>query len=190
MEENVIEEFICPPSEFNKYIWLPHRPVFKEDDQSTFKMRPVFNCSLKTNKQKPSLNEAAYQGVNIMQNMLKLILLFRTNKYVLLGDLRKAFLQIRLKNLADRNRFCFFLRDGNTVRCFRYNTLIFGYCSLPFILNFVIKHLTKSHPDDKCTDMIRSNFFVDNLVKTSNSIEELTWLYKECSRRMDEAHFE
>ena len=38
--------------------------------------------------------------------------------------------------------------------------------------------------------MIRSNFFVDNLVKTSNSAEELTWLYKECSRRMDEAHFE
>ena len=86
LEENVIEEFVCPPSEFNKYIWIPHRPVFKEDEQSTFKMRPVFNCSLKSNKEKPSLNEAAYQGVNIMQNMLKLILLFRTNKYVLLGD--------------------------------------------------------------------------------------------------------
>ena len=38
--------------------------------------------------------------------------------------------------------------------------------------------------------MIRSKIFVDNLVKTSNSAEGLTWLYQECSRRMDEAHFE
>ena len=104
----MIEAFFCPPSDFNKYIWIPHRPVFKEDEQSTFKMRPVFNCSLKSNKEKLSLNEASYQGVNIMQNMLNLIMLFRTNKYVLLGDLRKAFLQIRLKNLADRNIFYFF----------------------------------------------------------------------------------
>ena len=123
---------------FSKYIWLPHRSVFKTDEQSTFKMRPVFNCSLKWRRDKPSLNEASYQGVNIMQNMLDLIMLFRTNKYVLLGDLRKAFLQIRLKNLADKNRFCFFLRDGDKIRCFRYNTLIFGYCSLPFILNYII----------------------------------------------------
>ena len=113
LKENVIEEFVCPPEEYNKYIWLPHRPVFKTEEQSTFKMRPVFNCSLKSRKDKPSLNEASYQGVNIMQNMLDLIMLFRTNKYVLLGDLRKAFLQIRLKNLADKNRFCFFLQDGD-----------------------------------------------------------------------------
>ena len=147
--------------------------VFKTEEQSTFKMWPVFNCSLKSSKGKSLLNEA-YQGVNIMQNMLNLIMLFRTNKYVLLGDLCKAFLQIRLKNLADRNRFCFFLRDGDKVHCFRYNTLIFGYCSSPFILNYVIKHLTKAHPDDECSEIIMSNFFVDNLVKTSNSSEELT----------------
>ena len=37
--------------------------------------------------------------------------------------------------------------------------------------------------------MIRLIFFVDNLCKTSNSIDKLTHLYKECSERMDIIHF-
>ena len=89
--EGIIEEFYCSPKDFSKYVWIPHRPVIKDDAQATTKIRPVFNCSLKTSPNKPSLNEASYQGINNMQNMLKLILLFRTNKYLLLGDLREAF---------------------------------------------------------------------------------------------------
>ena len=105
LERGIIEEFVCLPKDFRKYIWLPHRPVIKDEAQSTFKIRPVFNCSLKTRKDKPSLNEASYAGINIMQNMLHLLFLFRTNSKVLLGDLEKAFLQIRLKLLEDKNRF-------------------------------------------------------------------------------------
>ena len=66
LNHNIIEEFDCVPKDFSKYIWLPHRPVYKDEEQSTSKIRPVFNCSLKTRKDKPSLNEASYSGVNIM----------------------------------------------------------------------------------------------------------------------------
>ena len=96
-------------------------------------MRPVFNCSLKTQKDKPSLNEAAYAGINLMQDMLELQLLFRTEDFVLLGDLKKAFLQIKLKSERDKNCFCFFVRDGERIRCFRYTTIIFGFISSPFM---------------------------------------------------------
>ena len=189
LERGIIEEFVCLPKDFRKYIWLPHRPVIKDEAQSTFKIRPVFNCSLKTRKDKPSLNEASYAGINIMQNMLHLLLLFRTNSKVLLGDLEKAFLQIRLKLLEDKKRFCFFIKDGERIRCFRYNTLLFGYVCSPFILNFVIKHIAGLYPDNECSRMIKSNFFVDNLAITSNSTETLTRLYKECASRLDNVHF-
>ena len=190
LSEGKIEEFYCDPKDFHLFNWLPHRPVLKEDAQTTTRVRPVFNCSLKSSPDKPSLNEASYQGVNNMQNMLRLIMLFRTNKYVLLGDLRQAFLQIHLKLLSDKNKFCFFLKVGNRLRCFRYNTLLFGYCCSPFILNHVIKHIAKMHPDDECSRMIASNFFVDNLVKTGNSVEELTQLYRECASRLDAVNFD
>ena len=189
LNSGIIEEFVCAPKDFGRHIWLPHRPVIKEDAQTTTKIRPVFNCSLKTRKDKPSLNEASYQGVNIMSNMLHLLLKFRTNSKVLLGDLEKAFLQIKLKLMRDKNRFCFFLKDGDRIRCFRYNTLLFGYVCSPFILNFVLKHIAGLHPRDECSQMMLDNFFVDNLIVTSNSSEKLANLYRECSARLSEVHF-
>ena len=41
------------------------RPVFKTDEQTTTKIRPEFNCSVKANG-KYSLNEAAYPGINLI----------------------------------------------------------------------------------------------------------------------------
>ena len=40
-------------------------------EQVTTKIRPVFNCSLKTNKELPSINEAAYTGIDLMGSILK-----------------------------------------------------------------------------------------------------------------------
>ena len=80
--EGIIERFEVVPEDFTKYIWIPHRPIFKTDEQTTIKIRPVFNCSLKANS-KYSLNEAAYPGINLMGDTLELPLLFRTNKYVI-----------------------------------------------------------------------------------------------------------
>ena len=189
LDKGIIEEFNCAPKHFSNYVWLPHRPIIKEEDQITTKIRPVFNASLKTHKDKPSLNEASYAGVNIMANMLHMLLKFRTNSKVLLGDLEKAFLQIKLKLLRDKNRFCFFLKDGDKIRCFRYNTLLFGYVCSPFILNYVLRHIAGLYPEDDCTNIIRSCFFVDNLVTTSNSSDKLISLYKECSARLNKVKF-
>ena len=107
--EHIIEKISVHPRDYHKYLWIPHRPVFKTDEQASTKIRPVFNCSLKT-KGCPSINEASYGGINIMSDMLELLMLFRTNKYVFLGDLRKAFLMIKLKSIRYMNHFCFFVK--------------------------------------------------------------------------------
>ncbi|XP_064117675.1 uncharacterized protein LOC135223100 [Macrobrachium nipponense] len=78
LKEGIIEEIDVNPQTFDKYIWIPHRPVIKEDPNTTTKIRPVFNCSLKTNN-KPSLNEAAFAGVNLMRDIVQLLLYFRSN---------------------------------------------------------------------------------------------------------------
>ena len=109
--EVIIEHFEVVPEDFTKYIWIPHRPVFKTDEQTTTKIRPVFNCSLKANG-KFSLNEASYPDIDLMGDIQESLLLFRTNKYVMLADIRKAFLMIKLGYLEDRNRFYFFMKEG------------------------------------------------------------------------------
>ena len=69
LADDIIEEIDVRPDDFLKFIWIPHRPVVKTDANTTTKIRPVFNCSLKTNKA-PSLNEAAYAGVNLMKDIV------------------------------------------------------------------------------------------------------------------------
>ena len=41
-----IEEFECKPEDYSKFNWLTHRPIFKTDEQSTTKIRGVFNCRI------------------------------------------------------------------------------------------------------------------------------------------------
>ena len=71
------------PSDYDSHIWIPHRPVIRTGEQVTTKIRPVFNCSLKIDKTLPSLNEAAYLGIDLMGSILKLLFYFRTNKIVM-----------------------------------------------------------------------------------------------------------
>ena len=58
LDEGIIDDITaeCGPHNYGDKVWIPHRPVIKDDDQSTFKMRPVYNCSFKSRKDKPSLN--------------------------------------------------------------------------------------------------------------------------------------
>ena len=176
--DGIIERIEVSPDKFSKYIWIPNRPVIKMNEQSTTKIRQVFNSSLETGGS-CSLNEASYPGINLINDRLNLLLLFRTNKYVVLADIRKAFLMIKLNSEKDKNRFCFFLKEGDKINCFRYTTLIFGFNASPFILLYVLRHHAQQFPDDPCTQMLKNNFYMDNLCKTGNFSEELHRLYQE-----------
>ena len=111
LKDGIIEEIKVHPSSYNNYTWIPHRPVIRTAEQVTTKIRPVFKCSLKTNKELPSINEAAYTVIDLMGTILKLLFYLRTNKYVMLSDIKQAFLMIKLASEYDKNRFCFFLEE-------------------------------------------------------------------------------
>ena len=85
---------------------IPHRPIIKADPLVNSKIRPVFDCSPKV-KGLPSLNETAYQGTDWLNNMFSLLNYFKTNDFVLISDINKAFVNIRLWRDNDKN--CFFI---------------------------------------------------------------------------------
>ena len=85
--------------------------------------------------------------------MLESLLKFRMDHCVLLADVRKAFLMIRLNRDKDKNRFCVFVKFNDKLACFRYKTLIFVFVSLPFILSIVIKYYVEKYLDGLCKDM-------------------------------------
>lgn len=188
LEDGIIERIFVDPSDYDKHVWIPHRPVVKFSQQTTTKVRPVFNCSLKIGDY-PSLNESAYAGIDLLTNLTSLLFKFRSNNYVLIGDIKQAFLQIKLKDDFDRNKFSFFWRKNGELMMYRYSTLVFGFCTSPFALNYVIKQHVAKYPDDRCTKALLENFYVDNLIISGNQLNELAGIHDNACERMSEGGF-
>ena len=133
LKNGIIEKLGVEPKDFDNYVWIPHRPILKEETNITTKTCPVFNCSLKIGNA-PSLNEAAYAGLILMGDIVKLSFYFRSNDTVLLSDRKQVFLQIMIAREEDKNRFCFFMKEGDELVAYRYRAIIFGFNVSPFIL--------------------------------------------------------
>ena len=154
-----------------QHIWIPHRPVIKTDPLvCNTKIRPVYNCSLKVGNA-PSVNEAAYPGTDLLNDLLGLVLYFRSNDFVVLADIAKAFLNIRLNKEEDRRRFSFVIYHQGQFRYFYFNTILFGFISSPFILNYIIRYHSQFCENKVVGQILRDKLYVDNLVYTGCDIE-------------------
>ena len=91
-------------------------------------------------KNSPSPNESAYQGIDLLSNLFEFLLKIQNDKYLMMSDIKHAFLSIKLRTDEDKNNFSIFWIDpsGNLV-AYRYQTIVFGFISSPFILNHLIK---------------------------------------------------
>ena len=78
LADDITEEIDVHPDDYHKFICILHHPVIETDTNTTTKISPIFNCSLKTNKA-PSLNEGA---------IVKLSIYFRPNKYTMLSGIK------------------------------------------------------------------------------------------------------
>ncbi|KAG1713941.1 hypothetical protein GQR58_002015 [Nymphon striatum] len=171
------------------HIWIPHHPVVKEDPLTTTKIRPVFNCSLKI-AGKPSLNEAAYPGTDLMNNLLGLINYLRFNNITLISDIAKAFLMIKLKSPADKNRFSFIIYNNGKYKAYRYNTIIFGFITSPFILNFILKHHVENQQNLYLKNTLQNQFYVDNFIYTCDRSQEAVDMYLRSKEVMKQGGFD
>ena len=180
LDQGIISELNLRDINPSAHVWIPHRPVIKNDPLTTTKVRPVFNCSLKAHG-KPSLNEAAFPGVDIMGKLLNLLNYFRLNKYTLLSDIRKAFLMIHLKNQIDKNRFSFVTFDNGKFRYFQYNTILFGFVSSPFVLNYILRKHAETIEDLAVRNVVAHRMYVDNLIATHDDAFFLADLQQKAS---------
>ena len=58
--------------------------------------------------------------------------------------------------------------DGKLV-VYRYKTIVFGFASSPFILNYLVKHHVKQYPQELCSQFLSDTIYVDNLSMTGNT---------------------
>ena len=129
--------------------YLPHRPVIREDKQTT-KIRAVFDASCKING--PSLNECLYAGPNLISKIFHVLVRFRFNKIGLLADIKQAFLNVEIASEhRDYLRFLWYVSNAEKSRAvvYRFLRVVFGVTSSPFLLNGTVKHHLDQYAENR-----------------------------------------
>ena len=116
--------------------YLPHKPVIQENAEST-KVHIVYDASARADNQSKSLNDYLEPGPNLQNQIWKMLLRTRFIPVAICGDLKQAFLQIRIhESCRDALRFHWIKdRDPQQIETNQFTRLVFGLTQSPFILD-------------------------------------------------------
>ena len=177
----------------HKEFYLPHKAVIRESAETT-KLRIVYDASARQDESSPSLNECLETGPPLQNHLWRVLVRGRFHPVALAGDLKQAFLQVRIRE-EDRDvmRFHWF-KDLKTkeIMTLRFTRALFGLSPSPFLLGGVIQqHLDKhqqQHPD--VVEEIRKSLYVDDLVSGGETVEKVQQLKKTSTEIFNDATFQ
>ena len=133
LKDGIIEE-VPGDLQVSKVSYLPHKPVIREHAETT-KLRIVYYASCKDRSTNTLLNDCLHVGPPLTPLMLDILIRFREQPLMLVGDIEKVFLNIKvLAEDGDCLRFLW-IRDihakGPDVIAYSFNCVVFGVNS-PF----------------------------------------------------------
>ena len=191
LEQEVIEVIDAAKESNFRQHYLPHHSILTPG-KSTTKLRIVYDASSKAKRELNSLNDCLFRGPVMIPDLCGLLLRFRLYPVVILADIEKAILQLRIQACdRDVTRFLW-LRDihkldvKDNLATYRFCRVPFGLICSPFLLGATIKlHLKKENTP--LALHILSNIYVDNVLIGLYSDEECSGIYKEAKEMLQRA---
>ncbi|XP_063994614.1 uncharacterized protein LOC135172510 [Diachasmimorpha longicaudata] len=117
-------------TEVEEGFYLPHHAVFKETSLTT-KTRVVFDGSARSSTG-ISLNDALMVGPTIQDDILSLVLRFRTHNFILTGDIEKMYRQVLVR--PEDTKFQRILwREHEQIQTYELQTVTFGLAPAPYL---------------------------------------------------------
>ena len=162
-----IVERVAGPATGSREFYIPHKGVMRESAETT-KLRVVYDASARANSRAPSLNECLNPGPPLQNQLWSVLVRARFHPVVIAGDIKQAFLQVRIRE-EDHDALRFhWLKDLNsrTVETLRFTRALFGLTSSPFLLGGVLQHLLErcraNYPE--IVREIEKSLYVDDLI--------------------------
>ncbi|GFW02568.1 DUF1758 domain-containing protein [Trichonephila clavipes] len=147
VEQNIVERVSNTNVVDGVEFYLPHRAVIRHD-RSSSKLRIVFDAS-SHKRGKFSLNDSLHIGPNLYPDLFELLLSFRKHPIAFTVDIKQAFLNVELDD-SDKNVTKFLWTDNpesfsESLEVLRFNRVLFGINSSPFLLTATIKYHLKKY---------------------------------------------
>ena len=150
----------------------------------------VYDASSKEGKKGTSLNDCLHVGPSLTPMLYDMLLRFRENRIVLVGDIEKAFLNVEVdKGDRDYLRFLWVkdaLSSNLEVVVYRFCRVVFGLNASPFSLNSTLRqHIEQfTDSDPRFVRKMLDSFYVDDLVSGDKLAEETIDLHEKAKTRM------
>ena len=164
--------------------YLPHKPVIREAAAST-KVRIVHDASAKAHPNAVSLNDCLYPGPPLQNKFWNVLVRSRTHPVAVVGDLKKAFLQVRIRE-CDRDALRFHWKPGE-----HSEIETFGLVSSPFLLGGVIEYHLDTWEECKphAVAELRKSLYVDDLISSGVTVEKAVELKEQAIEIFEDATF-
>ena len=149
-----------------KVWYLPHHAVVHPRK----KVRVVYDCSAKYLG--TSLNDMVFQGPDLSNKLIDVLLKFRNNRIALMADIEGMFNQVKVKpNDRDVLRFLWWKDNDPNEKTviYRMTSHLFGGIWSPSCANFALHKCARDYADDydmQTVDTVLNNFYVDDCLKS------------------------
>ena len=156
-------------------------------------MRIVYDASARASPEAPSLNNCLYTGPALQNKLWDVLVQQRAYPVVASGDMKKAFLQIRIHE-SERDALRFHWRpDANSeIDTYRFTRVLFGLAPSPFLLGGVLDcHLdawSKKYPNE--TERLRRSLYVDDILTGGQDAKQAHQRKRIAIEIMEDAKFE
>jgi len=165
--------------------FLPVKGVVKESSTST-KVRPVFDASARSSSGH-SLNDRLLVGPNLYPLILDIIIQFRSHPIAVNADISEMHREVKLLP-EDQAYHYLYIRapDGSLLTC-KMKRLTFGVRPSPFIATSVLRHHASMNESrfPNAAKAITNNFYVDDLLAGTATVEEAAVLREELCTMLD-----
>lgn len=178
-------------TEIESGYYLPHHAVIKTASLTT-KCRVVFDASAKTDTGL-SLNDVQFNGPKIQNDIFSILVRFRKYNFVLTADISKMYRQVLIDGAQRGYQKILWRRELNeSLKCYQLNTVTYGTASGPYL---AVRSLFQLGIDNEirfpvASDIIKNDFYVDDLLTGAHSTQEVLHIQKEVSSILASAGFE
>jgi hypothetical protein len=167
--------------------YLPHHGVIKESSDTT-KLWVVLDSSAPSTTG-ISLHDTLHTGPKLQEDLVSILLRFRSLQYVLTGDIEKMYRQMRVRPADRKYQHILWSNHKGDVETYRLNTVTFGLSAAPHLAVRCLKQLAndESHRFPRASSILRRDFYVDDALTGADTKQEVVSIRKELTKLLRSA---
>ncbi|XP_058456563.1 uncharacterized protein LOC131433960 [Malaya genurostris] len=153
--------------------YLPHHYVLKPSSTTT-RLRVVFDGSAPSDSG-ISINQTQMVGPAVQNDLISILLNFRSFKIAFVADIPKMYRQIRVNDEDVRyQRILWRENRSQPIRVYDLRTVTYGLASSPFLATMALRQLAEDEKEryPLGAGAVRKSFYIDDVLTGASSLEK------------------